>query len=114
MCTRLPSGTKRRWDSIFRYTLNAGTFPVTPIITRPLAISSPIDGNHRLVRSLLQTCRTKASRPSTRKSRLSNRITGSALKGTVIFRTPKRMSGFFDRTYGLLASRVSPSRLLEP
>lgn len=37
MCTRLPSGTKRRWDSIFRYTLNAGTFPVTPIITRPLA-----------------------------------------------------------------------------
>jgi hypothetical protein len=22
--------TKRRWDNIFRYTLNAGTFPVTP------------------------------------------------------------------------------------
>jgi hypothetical protein len=26
--------TKRRWDNIFRYVLNAGTFPVAPVVMR--------------------------------------------------------------------------------
>jgi hypothetical protein len=47
--------TKRRWDNIFRYTLNAGTFPVAPIIVRRPEGLSPIDGTHRLaVFSVLQ------------------------------------------------------------
>lgn len=40
--------TKRRWDNIFRYTLNAGTFPMPPIIMRRPEGLSPIDGTHRL------------------------------------------------------------------
>jgi hypothetical protein len=40
--------TKRRWDNIFQYTLNAGTFPVAPIIMRRPEGLSPIDGTHRL------------------------------------------------------------------
>ena len=42
------ASTKRRWDNIFRYVLNAGTFPVAPIIIRRPEGLSPIDGTHRL------------------------------------------------------------------
>jgi hypothetical protein len=40
--------TKRRWDNIFRYVLNAGTFPMAPVIMRRPEGLSPIDGTHRL------------------------------------------------------------------
>lgn len=46
---RAPSeSAKRRWDNIFRYTLNAGTFPVAPVIMRRPEGLSPIDGTHRM------------------------------------------------------------------
>lgn len=50
------AGTKRRWDNIFRHVLNAGTFPVAPVIIRRPEGLSPIDGTHRLaVFTALQT-----------------------------------------------------------
>jgi hypothetical protein len=40
--------TKRRWDNIFRFVLNAGTFPVAPVLIRRPEGLSLIDGTHRL------------------------------------------------------------------
>ena len=42
------ASTKRRWDNIFRYLLNDGSFPVPPVaISRPEGLS-PIDGSRRM------------------------------------------------------------------
>jgi hypothetical protein len=46
--------TKRRWDNIFRYVLNAGTFPVAPVIMRRPEGLSPIDTHRLAVFSALQ------------------------------------------------------------
>lgn len=40
--------TKRRWDNLFRYTLNAGSFPVAAVVMRRPEGLSPIDGTHRM------------------------------------------------------------------
>jgi hypothetical protein len=40
--------TKRRWDNLFRYILNDGTFPVAPVVMRRPEGLSPIDGTHRM------------------------------------------------------------------
>lgn len=40
--------TKRRWDNLFRYVLNDGSFPVSPVVMRRPEGLSPIDGTHRL------------------------------------------------------------------
>ncbi len=40
--------TKRRWDNIFRYTLNAGIFPIAPIVMQRPEGLSPLDGTHRM------------------------------------------------------------------
>ncbi len=40
--------TKRRFDNIFRYVLNDGSFPVTPVAMRHPEGLSPIDGTHRM------------------------------------------------------------------
>jgi hypothetical protein len=39
--------TRRRWSNIFRFLLNAGTFPVAPIVMRRPEGLSLIDGTHR-------------------------------------------------------------------
>src|SRR6266545_8422399 len=47
--------TKRRWDNLFRYVLNDGSFPVAPFVMRRPEGLSPIDGTHRMaVLSALQ------------------------------------------------------------
>jgi hypothetical protein len=47
--------TKRRWDNLFRYILNDGSFPVAPVVLRRPEGLSPIDGTHRMaVLSALQ------------------------------------------------------------
>ena len=38
--------TKRRWDNLFRYILNDGSFPEAPIVLRLPEGLSPIDGTH--------------------------------------------------------------------
>ena len=40
--------TKRRWDNLFRYVLNDGSFPVAPVVMRRPEGLSPIDGTHRM------------------------------------------------------------------
>jgi hypothetical protein len=40
--------TKRRWDILFRYILNDGSFPVAPVAMRRPEGVSPIDGTHRM------------------------------------------------------------------
>jgi hypothetical protein len=42
------STTKRRWDNLFRYVLNDGTFPVAPVVMHRPEGLSPIDGTHRM------------------------------------------------------------------
>jgi hypothetical protein len=42
------STTKRRWDNLFRYVLNDGSFPVPPVVMRRREGLSPIDGSHRM------------------------------------------------------------------
>jgi hypothetical protein len=42
------STTKRRWDNLFRYILNDGSFPVSPVVMRRPEGLSPIDGTHRM------------------------------------------------------------------
>ncbi|MBR1143341.1 hypothetical protein [Bradyrhizobium sp. AUGA SZCCT0431] len=50
------ASTKRRWDNIFRYMLNTGTFPATPLVMRRPEGLSLIDGAHRFaVFSALQS-----------------------------------------------------------
>jgi hypothetical protein len=40
--------TKRRWDNLFRYVLNDGSFPVPPVVMRRPEGLSPIDCTHRM------------------------------------------------------------------
>jgi hypothetical protein len=40
--------TKRRWDTLFRYILNDGSFPVAPVVMRRPKGLSPVDGTHRM------------------------------------------------------------------
>jgi hypothetical protein len=42
------STTKRRWDNLFRYVLNDGSFPLPPVVMRRPEGLSPIDGTHRM------------------------------------------------------------------
>jgi len=39
---------KRRWDNLFRYILNDGSFPAAPVVLRRPEGLSPIDGTHRM------------------------------------------------------------------
>jgi hypothetical protein len=40
--------TKRRWNNLYRYVVNDGSFPVPPVVMlRPEGLS-PIDGTHRM------------------------------------------------------------------
>jgi hypothetical protein len=40
--------TKRRWENLYRYVLNDGSFPVPPVVMRRPEGLSPIDGTHRM------------------------------------------------------------------
>jgi hypothetical protein len=40
--------TKRRWDNLFRYILNDGSFPLPPVVMRRPEGLSSIDGTHRM------------------------------------------------------------------
>jgi hypothetical protein len=64
--------TKRRWDNLFRYVLNAGSFPVAPVVMRRPEGLSPIDGTHRMaVLSALQLL-PEASFAAKKKAKPSN------------------------------------------
>jgi hypothetical protein len=103
------STTKRRWDNLFRYVLNDGSFPLPPVVMRRPEGLSPIDGTHSMaVLSGLRQLPEAAFTAKKMANRRTSRTSGWANTRTAGFRTPS------ETATSALHTEPEPDRFQSP